>query len=66
MVIIEQMKESRFVKNIGLGFKTPREVPGRFLSLHVEMVASCVERASVFEYCLTVNVTPHPLSLPSP
>ena len=50
-VIFGQVKETRSVTNIGLGFKTPREVPGQFLSLHVEMFASCVERASVFDYC---------------
>ena len=51
-VIFEHVKnETRFVRNIGRGFKTPQEVPGQFLSLHVEMFASCVECASVFVYC---------------
>ena len=50
-VIFRQVKETRSVRNIGLEFKTPREVPGQFLSVHVEMFASCVERASVFAYC---------------
>ena len=48
-VIFGQVKETRSVRNIGLGFKTPREVPGQFVSLY-----KCLQAVLNVQVCLII------------